>query len=266
MSDKQRDPKDLEAAQSLILLSLSERPAQPSSSTATTALATATVPAQQSQRARNAQSGKKKNAPICPGAKFTWSDNTHIDRASMRVGKVEKSKLQMSLKATDGRWHTFEYLRKDEVDWDSKASVLLANTWRWQIFRRRLNKPDESTTIRRHRWTAAEVQVLQSNASLLRRPSSMTAQQWADLAALLPNREKKSIISKFAKLRLGSQANNSEQVDHDSEDDEEDEMEEELEDKHGGDLEHGLEDDSDDEFDGMRPSAQPVGGVLISAN
>jgi len=44
----------------------------------------------------------------------------------------------------------------------------------------------------------------------------------------------------------------------------EDEEANEGEGGQGGELKHGLEDDSDEERDGMRPVAQPVGGILVA--
>ncbi|KAL3426012.1 hypothetical protein PVAG01_02803 [Phlyctema vagabunda] len=98
---------------------------------------------------------KARNAPVAKrGTSFKWSDNARINQTPFRVGQNRSAELKMKLKATDGTTYEFKYSKR-EVNWKDSKAVSKANTWRRQIFRRRLMKKTDLNAFRPP-WTVTE--------------------------------------------------------------------------------------------------------------
>jgi hypothetical protein len=200
MAHHQRSTEDLEAAYTLLLLS--QNPVQ----FITTSTPATTVGIEQWDAHCACEEGRKsnaekENAPIHPHARFSRPDHTCYNGESLKIDETNMAMLGTSLRMPDGNDYHSEFTQHNKGDCTCEEPATQVNEVKL-LAQNSLNGKGELVKIHKEKWTAAEVDTLKSNASLLKRPGSMTEQRRATLATLFPNRSVWALHSKLCKIKV----------------------------------------------------------------
>lgn len=103
-------------------------------------------------------SQKSSTAPVRKsGERFMKVDNINIDKAKAIVGRVDESKMTVTLQTTNKLLRHYHYpTAKRPLDWQSQTSIRALNRWRGQVF----NRAGLSDRLYRGAWTIPEQRTL----------------------------------------------------------------------------------------------------------
>ena len=128
-------------------------------------------------------------------------DSMYINRDGLNHTKDDTIRFKVSLTSPDGKECNSNYLHQDEGNLTSYNTISKVNAWLQQLPPQTLDNKDGRVKNHRDRWTAIEMEALKSNASLLKKPKLLTEQRRATLAEIFPNRTFRALRAKLSKIR-----------------------------------------------------------------